>query len=298
MTPDADVDHTEPVAAIDVGTNTIRMLVARVAGGRVRPLASGSAMTALGAGLRAGGTVDPDALGLAELTVGRMAEEARELGAGRIALACTAPARLAADAEALLARLGRAAGVPARALTGIEEAELTFRGLVAAGAPDPLLAVDLGGASLELVGGSRGHARWATSLPIGTRTLTERFAPSDPPGIDLVEPMVAAAREVVDPVAAVRSGASAVVAGGSGLALAQLAGTDRLDRDALVRAVEHLVGAPASDVAERFELSPARVRLSLAGAASLEAVRRAFGLDGLLVSEAGLREGLVLELAS
>ena len=263
MTPDAAVDHTEPVAAIDVGTNTIRMLVARVAGGRVRPLASGSAMTALGAGLRAGGTVDPDALDLAELTVGRMAEEARELGAGRIALACTAPARLAADSEALLARLGRAAGVPARALTGIEEAELTFSGLVAAGAPDPLLAVDLGGASLELVGGSRGRAR-----------------------------------EVVDPVAAARSGASAVVAGGSGLALAQLAGTDRLDRDALVRAVEHLVGAPAADVAERFGLSAARVRLSLAGAASLEAVRRAFGLDDLVVSEAGLREGLVLELAS
>jgi len=288
-------DTSAPLAAIDVGTNTTRLLVARVARGRVEPLASGSAMTAIGAGLRPGGLIGEERLDLVEATVGQMAAEARRLGARRLVVACTAPARTAANAAELLDRLESASGVVPRILSGAEEAELAFRGMVAGGAPDPLLAVDLGGGSLEMMGGEGGLLRWATSIPIGVRVLTERFGPADPPSIDLLEPMIAVVREMVDSVSIPVAGDEAVATGGSAAALAVLAGTDRLDRDGLLRAVERLVGAAADDLAEAVALDAARVRLSLAGAATLEAVRRAFDLQALIVSRAGLREGLVLE---
>lgn len=294
-TDELDHDTSATIAAIDVGTNTTRLLVARAARGRVEPLASGSAMTAVGAGLKPGGLIGDEALDLVEATVGQMAAEARRLGARRIVVACTAPARTAANAADLLDRLQSASGVVPRILSGAEEAELAFLGMVAGGAPDPLLAVDLGGGSLEMMGGEGGHLRWATSIPIGVRVLTERFAPGDPPSIDVLEPMVAAVRELVDPVSTPVAAREAVATGGSAAALATLAGVDRLDRGALLAAVERLAGGSAEDVAEATDLEPARVRLSIAGAAALEAVRRSFDLDAVVVSRAGLREGLVLE---
>jgi len=299
LTSDAADPDTPPapVAAIDVGSNTTRLLVARVVGGRVEPLATGEAMTSLAAGLRPGGRIGVEGLELVEVTARQMASEARTLGARVLVVACTAVARNAANADQLLARLQRATGVRARVLSGPEEAALAFRGLVSAGAPDPLLAVDLGGGSLEVFSGRAGHLRWATSLPIGARSLTERFAPGDPPALDLLEPMTTVARELVDPIVDAQGAGEAVAGGGSAAALAVLAGGERLDRDALVRAVERLAAAPSGDVAEETGLDPARVRLSLAGAAILEAVRRAFGLETLLVTRAGLREGLVLEAA-
>ncbi len=294
-THDPDLDPSAPIAAIDVGTNTTRLLVARVARGRVEPLASGSAMTAIGAGLKPGASIGPDALDLVEITVGQMAAEARNMGARRLVVACTAPARVAANAAELLDRLENASGVVPRILSGAEEAELAFTGMVAGGAPDPLLAVDLGGGSLEMMGGEGGRLRWATSIPIGVRVLTERFAPADPPSIDLLEPMVAVVREMLDSVSVPTPGDEAVATGGSAVALAALAGEDRLDRAALLHAVERMVGASADDLAEATELEPARVRLSLAGAAALEAVRLPFDVDAVVVSRSGLREGLVLE---
>ena len=284
-----------PVAAIDVGSNTTRLLVARAVGGRVEPLARGTAMTALGAGLKPGGDIEREALDLVAATVRQMAEEARRLGADRLVVATTAPGRTAGNADALLARLEEAAGVPARVLSGAEEAALAFRGMVASGAPDPLLAVDLGGGSLEMMGGEGGALRWATSIPIGVRVLSERFAPPDPPPLDLLEPMVSAVRELLDAVDVPVRGREALAAGGSAEALGTLAGTDRLDRDGLLVAVERLAATPASDLAEETGIEPKRLRLSMAGAAALEAVRRSFGIDVLHVSRAGVREGLVLE---
>lgn len=284
-------------AAIDVGTNTTRLLVARVRDGRLDPIASSSTMTALGEGLERTGGIAAHALDLAEHTVGAMAQEARSLGATELMIACTAVAREAANAADLLTRLERASGAVPRVLTGAEEAALTFAGLGTAETPPDFVAADLGGGSLELMGGRGSALRWVTSLPIGVRKMTERYDPPDPPALDLLGPMSAFARQAIEPVAAEHPAAGAVATGGSAVALGVLAATPRLDRDALVRAVEVLASAPAEDVAADTGLEPARIRLCLAGAAVLEAVRRSFGVEALQVSAAGLREGLVMEAA-
>src|SRR5262245_19217834 len=110
-------------------------------------------MTSLGRGLEETGRIDPRALDAVAATASDMAAEARRLGAERLLVGCTAVARDAANADELLERLRDATGEAPRVLSGDEEAALTFRGLVAVRGPDPLLACDLGGGSLEIMGG-------------------------------------------------------------------------------------------------------------------------------------------------
>lgn len=283
------------IAAIDVGTNTIRMLVARVRDGVPTAVASASSMTGLGAGLGATGRISDEALDAASETLTAMVHEARELNADEVMVACTAIARDADNADQLLERIRRATGVTPRVLSGTEEANLTFLGLLSGGAPEPLLAADLGGGSLELMGGRAPSPDWAVSLPLGVRKLSERYEVSDPPSLEILGAMVSYARGMIDPIAEQHPSPSAVIAGGSALALARLAKDSELTRDALLRCVETLAASPAADVAAEFGLEEARVRMCFAGAAVVEAVRRAFGLDAITVSPAGLREGLVIE---
>lgn len=293
-----ETSDAEPAyAAIDVGTNTTRLLVARVVGGRLDPITTSSTMTALGEGLGRTGVIADPALDLVEATVAGMVAHARALGASELLVACTAVARDAANASALLARLERVTGVTPRVLSGSEEAALTFAGLGTAETPSDFVAADLGGGSLELMGGRDGALQWVTSLPVGVRRITERHEPSDPPPRSLFEPMSEHAGRLIAPVAAAHPVGGAVATGGSAVALGALAATRRLDRDALIRAVEVVTSVPAEDVARESGVEAARVRMCLAGAAVLEAVRQQFGVDALQVAAAGLREGLVMEAA-
>lgn len=283
-------------AAIDVGTNTTRLLVARVDSDHLTALATDGVMTALGSGLDATGRIAEAGLELVEETVGAMAQRARALGAERIAIACTAVGREAANAPDLLARLATATGVTPIVLSGQREAELTYAGLVAGGAADELVAADLGGGSLELMGGRSGELSWATSLAIGVRKLSERFAVADPPATAVWNAIVDDVAARVGPTAAAHPARAILVTGGSAAALAQLAGTERLDAAALTGVAALLATDAADALADTTGLSAPRLRLCFAGAAALEGIRRAFGLDALDVSTAGLREGLVLEV--
>jgi exopolyphosphatase / guanosine-5'-triphosphate,3'-diphosphate pyrophosphatase len=283
-------------AAIDVGTNTTRLLVAEVEDGRITPLAADGVMTALGAGLDDSGLIAQAGLDLVAQTTAAMSERAHALGAERLVIACTAIGRDAENAADLLERISAATGTVPRVLTGAQEAELTYFGLVAAGAAgDDLVAADLGGGSLELMGGHRGDLEWATSLPVGVRRLTERHRIGDPPAVAAWEPIAAEVAALVAPIAADHPAAAVVATGGSAVALGALSGSGRLDGATLAGIPAALAGRPAHEVAAATGLDPARIRLCLAGAGALEGVRRAFGLDGLEISEAGLREGLVLE---
>jgi exopolyphosphatase/guanosine-5'-triphosphate,3'-diphosphate pyrophosphatase len=282
-------------AAIDVGTNTTRLLVARVEADHLTPLAPEGVMTALGSGVDTTGRITDTGLDLVEHTVGAMTRRARALGAERIAIACTAVGREAVNAPDLLARIASATGVAPVVLSGEREAELTYAGIVASGVSDELVAADLGGGSLELMGGRAGELSWATSLAIGVRKLTERFAVADPPARAGWDAIVDDVARRVDPVAATHPADAIMVTGGSAAALAQLAGNERLDEASLEGVADALASDTADALATTTGLDASRLRLCFAGAAALEGIRRGFGLDELHVSTAGLREGLVLE---
>jgi exopolyphosphatase/guanosine-5'-triphosphate,3'-diphosphate pyrophosphatase len=282
-------------AAIDVGTNTTRLLVARVEPHHLTSLATDEVMTALGTDLDATGTIAAAGLDLLERTVGAMADRARGLGAERIAIACTAVGRDAANALDPLARIERATGVTPTVFSGEREAALTYQGIVADGAVDELVAADLGGGSLELMGGRPGELAWATSIPVGVRKLTERFASADPPDRSAWQAIVDEVTARVRPVAAAHAAVAIVVTGGSAAALSRLAGSARLDSAALAAAADRLAARPADELHDSTGIDAARLRLCFAGAGALEGTGRAFGLDGLEVSTAGFREGLALE---
>jgi exopolyphosphatase/guanosine-5'-triphosphate,3'-diphosphate pyrophosphatase len=283
------------VAAIDVGTNTTRLLVARVTHDGIFPLATESAMTALGDGLDATGMIAPDGFTRIDSAIRAMIHTARSLNVVSISIVCTAVGRDARNADELLACIHQASGLDAQILTGEREAELSFRGLMSVTTTDPLVAGDLGGGSLELMGGTGGALEWAISLPLGVRKLTERRVHSDPPDIAVFTEIADIVASEVQPIARTHPSRTLLMTGGTAAALAKIAGTEQLTSAVLMDAASVLSRADARTIAARVGLDPERIRMSFAGAAAFEGIRAAFSLDHISMATAGLREGIILE---
>lgn len=172
-------------AAVDVGTNSVRSLVAGVGeSGDVLPLARRALITQLGAGLARGDSLDPGARRRTGEAVAVLVAEAKALGARTIQLVGTSAARDAADGPAFIAELGRELSLTARVATGPEEAALSFLGATRDLDGDPVV-MDIGGGSTELVRGGRAGADRseveAVSLDLGCVRGTAAWFAGDPP---------------------------------------------------------------------------------------------------------------------
>lgn len=288
------------LACIDIGSNTTRLLVAEVAGGRLVELGADRAFTHLGRAAAAHGGVVLEAK-LAEIAavVTRQAGLARSLGAGRIEVVATAALREARNGADAVAALERDTGLPVRVLSGDEEGRLAFAGAARALQPPvagPLAVVDVGGGSTEVaVGTVTGGAERCQSFRVGSGVLADAYLGADPPGAGELEALRRHARAeleglAVGPVEAV------VAVGGSATSLRRLVGA-ALDAEALGRALALLAATPAAEVAARFGLDAERVRLLPAGIGILEAVALRIG-RAPVVGSGGLREGLLLALAA
>jgi len=176
------------IAAIDIGTNSVRLLVAERGGrGDLRPLVRLGESCRLGEGLETTGRIGARAEERTRDTLGRFARRARELECADVLVAATNALRSAENGPEVTARLEAAAGYPIRILSGEEEARLVYEavleGLKWNGEAGEYLVVDIGGGSVEIVRG-QGQAvqRWV-SLELGCVRLTERFLRSDPPAL-------------------------------------------------------------------------------------------------------------------
>ena len=287
-----------PCACVDIGSNTTRLLVAECDGGTIREVGTQRVFTRLGRGLRRGGDIPVERIAETASVVCRQVRHARELGAERIAVVATAAIRTAGNREAVLAAIEAASGIAPRVLTDEEEARLAFLGAsrtLTSPVDGNLAVVDVGGGSTEIaVGTVDGGVEWCSSFRVGSGFLAESYLRSDPPSPAELNAVRTHATGVFDglrtpPVA------RAVATGGSATSLRRLAGAE-LSHDALERAIRVLAGAPAAEVAERFELDVERVRLLPAGVLLLEAAGDALGMP-LRAGNGGLREGIVLELS-
>lgn len=186
------------VAAIDCGTNSIRLLVAEAGpGGRMEELDRRLELVRLGQGVDATGEFHPDALERTFAAVDAFAAVIRGFGCERIRFVATSAARDAHNRETFFAGIRQRLGVEAEVIPGDEEARLSFAGALAGVAPDeePVLVTDIGGGSTELIVGSRtGEISHAISLDVGSVRLRERFLHSDPPTAG----EVAAATDFID----------------------------------------------------------------------------------------------------
>jgi exopolyphosphatase/guanosine-5'-triphosphate,3'-diphosphate pyrophosphatase len=295
-------------AAIDVGTNSVKLLVGRVSGHRVTPLLHRVVITRLGEGLQESGRLSDEAAGRTLAALAGLRRLADEKGAGRIAAVGTLALRTAKNAKAFLARARAEAGLEIRVLSGEEEARLSYQGASWTSKASQVVAIDIGGGSTEIMVGTRLklHASW--SLPIGAVTLTEQFLKTDPPAAaEMMAMSGAIRRQLVRVVARVGRSGELVGVGGTVSAILRLlrrTGDDPRDVhdktvpfDAVSSLGIHLSLKTTAE-REHLGLEEGRADIVVAGAWILTAAMSHLEASSLRASAHGLRHGLLIELAS
>jgi exopolyphosphatase / guanosine-5'-triphosphate,3'-diphosphate pyrophosphatase len=300
------------VAAVDLGTNSTRLLVADVDDGHISDLARETRITRLGEGVDERRRLLPGPIARVRNVLTDFRRTAESLGAERILAIATSAVRDAENGEAFLGEVEWSYGFATRLLSGHEEALLTFRGVTS---ERPLeqgtVIVDIGGGSTELVAGGGDGVRWHDSLDIGSGRLTERFLHSDPPTGEELDAGAAAVRALLAervPVE-IRSGTgSAIGVAGTLTSLAGLAlGLEEYDRDRVhgfelsAEALDEQLGRLASlALAERRTvrpLDPDRAPVIVGGAVIAYEVLAHLGLDKLQISERDILDGAALAAA-
>jgi exopolyphosphatase/guanosine-5'-triphosphate,3'-diphosphate pyrophosphatase len=284
-------------AAIDIGSNTTRVLVAEPQEGQLRKVMEQRAYTRIGKASQHNGAIDADKVAELAEVVATQVRLAKEVGAEAIRTVATAAIREAANRAEVVAEIGRVAGVEVEVLSEHEEGRLAFIGATKTlGHPveGDVAVVDVGGGSSEVVVGSVTEGlRSVQSFKIGSGSLADEFLSNDPPS-------PAEIRAVRDYITDFFEGIEfekphqAVAVGGSATSLRTLVGA-ALEYETLERAIRVLTGDPILEVAKRFELDPRRVRILPTGVLLLEKLSELLG-QPLQIGKGGLREGVILDL--
>ncbi len=288
------------VGIIDVGSNTVRLLVARpLPGGGVDTVLAERSQMGLGEQIERVGRVSQPRMKATARKVARYARAAVDEGCDEIDLVVTAPGRQSRNGARLVAELERASGLEARVLTVEQEGQFAYAGALQ-GIAAPLyvgVAVcDVGGGSTELAVGHRRHEpEWIRSFDVGSLRLTWRHLDGDPPGrrdVRKARDDVRRALADAEPPAA----ALGLATGGAARALRRLVGRN-LGAEELAEALELSTRMSAAKLAKRGGIDPDRARTVTAGAIILGEVQMLLGMP-LEVARGGLREGLAGELFS
>ena len=303
------------VAAIDIGSNSIRLLVADVGerGGHegvVETVARAGEICRLARGLDRAGTIEEALAQRVGALAGEFARRARSLGARHIVVGATAAIRSAQNGAEVAAIVQRQSGLPVRVLTGDEEAQLVYRSVVLGlgrnAAHSACVAFDIGGGSTEVVSGVGAlPGRWA-SLPFGAVSLTERHLHSDPPDPDEVEDLMAEVRSVIMHHCALMPDKVPLLAGVGGT-VTVLASMDRdvesydpallegwcIRPDRLAGLVGRLIRSRHQERRTLSIMGEGRADIVVAGALAVALLFERFPSSGLVCSTQGLRYGLV-----
>jgi exopolyphosphatase / guanosine-5'-triphosphate,3'-diphosphate pyrophosphatase len=304
------------VAAIDQGTNSIRLLVAEPGAnvdGSPGELARDMVITRLGRDVDRTGRFDPDVLARTVVVLGRFCRRARALGAERIRVGATSAVRDAENRGEYAAAALDLAGSELEVITGEQEAALSFLGGTHGLDPSsgPFAVQDIGGGSTELVTGRvPGRAEQAISTRMGSVRMTERHLAHDPPTEEDLEALGADIEGVLSDVAAslpVGEARTFVAVAGTATTLQAIElELDRYDPDLIHRTWltveraqrlrDRLAAMTNAERAAMPVMAPGRGDVIVAGAAILVATMRRFGLERVLVSETDILDGLVLEM--
>lgn len=298
------------VAAVDCGTNSIRLLVLRDDDGMLSELARETRLAKLGQGVDATGEFHPDALGRADLIFEEYAGIIAAHGADRVRLVATSAARDVSNRAVFEAGVRERLGVEVDVISGDEEALLSTKGVLSGvEVATPALVFDIGGGSTELiVVGEGATIISAVSLDIGAVRIRERFLPTDPPSSDEVARARAHISSLLDG-AGVDFDTLASAVGVAGTATSFAAAKLRLEsyeRKAVHETLlsredinEHLtrwLTQPAAATAQEPCMHPLRAAVIGAGGLILDEVSRRVPGGGVLVSETDILDGIALGL--
>jgi exopolyphosphatase / guanosine-5'-triphosphate,3'-diphosphate pyrophosphatase len=284
-------------AAIDIGSNTTRVLVAEPQEGQLRKVMEQRAYTRIGKASQHDGAIDADKVAEVAEAVATQVRLAEELGAEAIRTVATAAIREAANRSEVVSEIARVASVEIDVLSEQEEGRLAFIGATKTlGHPveGEIGVVDVGGGSSEVIIGTVNEgSRSVQSFKVGSGTLADDFLANDPPSAAELRAVRDHIADLFDGVRLEQPG-QAVAVGGSATSLRTLVGAV-LEYETLERAVRVLTGAPILAVAKRFELDPRRVRILPTGVLLLEKLSELLG-QPLQIGKGGLREGVILAL--
>jgi exopolyphosphatase/guanosine-5'-triphosphate,3'-diphosphate pyrophosphatase len=293
------------VAAVDLGTNSTRLLVADVEDGRLREVVRELTITRLGEGVDERRRLLPVPIARVRNCLAGYRRELEKRGATRTLAIATSAVRDAENGEAFLGEIEWSYGFTTRLLDGDEEAALMYRGVTAGRPPlEDTLIVDIGGGSTELVLGANGGPRASTSLDVGCVRLTERFLHSDPPSEAELD---AAARHIRSLLPRYEAKHAIGVAGTVTTLAALELGLEeydperthghRISRDAVDRELARLASMPLAERLEVPGLEPGRAPVIVAGILVLREVLDAYGLDEVEASERDILHGAALAAA-
>lgn len=308
------------LGAVDIGTNSVRLLVADVEGAgadaTVTTIDRRMTITRLGQGVDGERRLHPDAIARTLAVLDQYGAAARDLGVEAMRATATSAARDSSNRDALFDPADAALGVRPELLSGEEEARLSFLGatasLAAVGAAAPYLVVDIGGGSTEFVLGTDAPVG-LISIDVGCVRVTEQFLHSDPPAPEELSTAVTMVRDhltdVERAIPELREARTLVGLAGTVSAVAAVEqGLHEYDRDRIHHfrltkaAVEDvfrtLATESAADRSHNPGLEADRVDVIVGGVAVLATVLRTFGFDELLVSEEDILDGLVRDLAA
>ncbi len=284
-------------AAIDIGSNTTRVLVAEPVDGQLKKVMEQRAYTRINKALDDDGAILPKKVQEVAEVVATQVRLAQELGAETIRSVATAAVREASNGKLVAKAIAEASGVAVDILDEEEEGRLSFIGATKTlGHPveGKIGVVDVGGGSTEVIlGTAPGGVESVRSWSVGSGVLADELIVSDPPSAAEIRKV----RDRIDDLfegVEIEHPTQAVAVGGSATSLRRLVGAV-LEYETLERGIRVLAGDPAADVARRFELDPERVRILATGVLLLEKVSELLG-QPLQIGKGGLREGVILDL--
>ena len=314
------------VAAIDCGTNSIRLLVADVAASfdgklELRDVHRESRVVRLGKGVDATGVLDPEALERTRVALADYAAVMRGKGAQRVRMVATSAMRDARNREDFFGMVRATLGAEAEVISGDEEANLSFAGAVGDLDPHdgPFVIVDVGGGSTELVVGTLDedgvHVKAARSVDVGSVRLTERCLAGDPPGAGDIENARQVAAGILDeafdavPVEGVRTWVGVAGTITTLSAVSQdlpeydpvAVHLSRLPREEIHRVAEVLLGESREERSRHGGIHPGRIDVIGAGALVVDVLARELhdraGITEMIVSEHDILDGIARSIA-
>ncbi len=298
-----------PIAAIDLGTNTTRLIVAEVSGPKLEELERRTVITRLGEGVDESGVLSPEGIERVHETLSNYSEIIERFDAAPSLVIATSAVRDASNGGEFLSEIESRFGFKVRLLSGSDEALLAFRGAtLGRSLMRSVLVVDIGGGSTELVLGDAGGPSFHVSLDIGAVRLTERYLHTDPPSPAELEHCATAVRELlVDRIPAGALHAPTTAIGNAGT-ITTIAALDQnlpeydrdrvhgysVSRQAVREQLARLAALPLSERRRVPALEPDRAPVIVAGAIVCSELLDVFALEEIEASELDILDGAAL----
>ena len=294
------------LAAIDVGTNSIHMIVVEALKRGFRVIDREKEMVQLGRGSLQGNPLTPAAMQRGIDALVRMGQIARRYKVDEILCVATSATREAPNGREFAREAEKASGIHIRIIQGEEEADYIWRAVRSAVDfhGGTALCVDIGGGSAELIAGTAEQVFFTRSEPLGALRLSQQFLVEDPPGDAAIRRCRRHVRKTLQkPMGMIRNLGFDFIVGTSGTitTLAELsggapdvaAGLRTLRRDALQETIARLASVSTEKRSSEFDLDPRRAESILAGGIIVDEILELAGTDSMVVAGAALREGIV-----